>query len=276
MMYAFIVERCADLPVEQCCRVMKVSRSAIYGWSHRQANPTVKMLADAELGELIVKVHDQSRGTYGSPRVTAELRLGLGWQVNRKRVARLMRERGLQGISRRRHPIGCTRRRISDPVGADLVHRQFRPDSPDRLWVPSRSSLRCNANCSTGAIGRHEPNWPAPCSSGSKPSTTRPAATPPSTTSAPSTMKPPNGMIHTPTPSAIRGKLQPGPGNTRLVEIGERVVVRLLRHRHPRCTDGRTRLRHPPPHCSRVRRMSFIRSTRWRLSVGLTSNSWTR
>ena len=74
-----------------------------YDWWHRQANPTAKMLADAELGDLIVKVHDQSRGTYGVPRVTAELRLGLGRVVNRKRVSRLMRERGLQGISRRRH-----------------------------------------------------------------------------------------------------------------------------------------------------------------------------
>lgn len=76
MTYTFIVEHCADLPVERCCRVMKVSTSAFYGWRHRQANPTAKMLADAELGELIGKIHEQSRGTYGSPRVTAELRLG--------------------------------------------------------------------------------------------------------------------------------------------------------------------------------------------------------
>ena len=135
MTYAFILEHCSDLPVEQCCRVMKVSRSAFYEWLHQQANPTARMLADAELGGLIVKVHEQSRGTYGSPRVTAELRLGLGRRVNRKRVARLMRERGLQGISRRRRTIGCTRRRMSDPVSDDLVHRQFRPDRPDRLWV---------------------------------------------------------------------------------------------------------------------------------------------
>jgi hypothetical protein len=95
MTYAFTVERCADLPVEQCCRTMKVSTSGFYDWWHRQANPTAKMLADAELGDLIDKIHDQSRGTYGVPRVTAELRLGLGGTVNRKRVARLMRERGL-------------------------------------------------------------------------------------------------------------------------------------------------------------------------------------
>src|SRR5262245_59400105 len=110
MTYTFIAERCGDLPVERCCRVMKVSTSGFYEWAHRQANPTAKVVADAELADLIEKVHDQSRGTYGSPRVTAELRLGLGRRVNRKRVARLMRERGLQGISRRRRTVGCTRR----------------------------------------------------------------------------------------------------------------------------------------------------------------------
>jgi putative transposase len=135
MTYTFIVECCSDLPVEQCCRVMKVSRSAFFAWRQLQSSPTPRMLADTELGELIVKIHEQSRGTYGSPRVTAELQLGLGRRVNRKRVARLMRERGLQGVSRRRRSVGCTRRRMSDPVSDDLVHRQFRPDRPDRLWV---------------------------------------------------------------------------------------------------------------------------------------------
>jgi putative transposase len=135
MIYAFIVDRCADLPVEQCVRTMKVSRSAFYGWRHRQAHPTARTLADVELGELVVKIHDQSFGTYGIPRVTAELRLGLGRRVNHKRVARLMREHGLQGVTRRRRTTGCTRSRPNDPRAEDLVRRQFRPDGPDRLWV---------------------------------------------------------------------------------------------------------------------------------------------
>ena len=52
------------------------------------------MLDDADLADLIAKIHDQSHGTYGRPRVTAELRLGLGRTVNNKRVARLMRVQG--------------------------------------------------------------------------------------------------------------------------------------------------------------------------------------
>ena len=135
MIYAFIVERCADLPVEQCVRTMKVSRSAFYAWRHAQTHPTPRMLADADLGELIVKIHDQSFGTYGCRRVTAELRLGLGRRVNHKRVERLMRERGLAGVTRRRRTKGCTRSRATDPRSDDLVHRQFRPDRRNRLWV---------------------------------------------------------------------------------------------------------------------------------------------
>lgn len=122
MIYAFIVDRCADLPVEQCLATMKVSRSAFYAWRHAQAYPTPRMLDDADLGDLIVKVH-QSLGTYGSRRVTAELRLGLGRQVNHERVERLMRERGLQGVIRRRRAKGCTR----EPGGRSSP---IRPDGP--------------------------------------------------------------------------------------------------------------------------------------------------
>jgi putative transposase len=82
----------------------------------------------------IDQVHADSHGTYGWPRVHAELTLGLGWTVNRKRVARLMRQAGIQGLYRRQRR-GCT---VRDPTGKpsdDLVNRQFSVDGPDRLWV---------------------------------------------------------------------------------------------------------------------------------------------
>jgi len=134
MMFTFIADDCADLPIDACCRTMKVSRSAFFAWRQRRTNPTPKMVDDIDLAELIVKIHDQSHGTYGAPRVTAELRLGLGRQVNHKRVERLMREHGLQGVTRRRRGKRCTRAERG-PISDDLVHRQFRPDRPDRLWV---------------------------------------------------------------------------------------------------------------------------------------------
>jgi hypothetical protein len=56
MLYTFILDRRADLPVEVCCRTMKVSWSAFHAWRHRQANPTAKMADDADLAELIAKI----------------------------------------------------------------------------------------------------------------------------------------------------------------------------------------------------------------------------
>lgn len=74
MIHAFIAERCSDLPVAACCRVMKVSTSGYY---QRRAEPvTAKELDDACLANTIVDIHRMSRGSYGSPRVRAELRYG--------------------------------------------------------------------------------------------------------------------------------------------------------------------------------------------------------
>ena len=61
MIYVFIADRCADRPVDACCPTMKVSRSALHAWRHVQANPTDKMLADRELGDLVIKIHEQMR-----------------------------------------------------------------------------------------------------------------------------------------------------------------------------------------------------------------------
>jgi putative transposase len=91
------------------------------------------MVADVELTATIREIHAASRGTYGVPRVTAELRLGLGRPVNRKRVARLMASAGLQGLTRRK---GWRRAKPDTVVFADdLVARSFRPAGPDQLWV---------------------------------------------------------------------------------------------------------------------------------------------
>jgi putative transposase len=95
-------------------------------------------LARDEETELLLKhiqdIHTESRGTYGWPRVHAELTLGLGLPVNRKRVARLMRQAGIQGLYRRRRR-GCTVRDPGAQPAGDLVNRQFTVDAPNRLWV---------------------------------------------------------------------------------------------------------------------------------------------
>ena len=82
----------------------------------------------------IKQIHAESRGTYGWPRVHAELTLGLGWSINRKRVARLMRQAGIQGLYRRRRR-GCTVRDPAAEPATDLVNRNFTVDGPNRLWI---------------------------------------------------------------------------------------------------------------------------------------------
>lgn len=108
---------------------MKVSRSGYYEW--RERPPSIRDLEDAYLANTIVDIHRDSRCSYGAPRVHAELRLGLGVRIGRKRVARLLRITGRRGIAhrnkRRRH-------RPAEAVHQDLVQRKFVAAGPDLLW----------------------------------------------------------------------------------------------------------------------------------------------
>ncbi|WP_344586622.1 IS3 family transposase [Actinomadura vinacea] len=86
---------------------------------------------NAELVKMVRAIHEESRFSYGSPRVHAELTLGLGEPINRKRVERLMRQAGIQGIHRRRG----RRNQVNEATEEDLVSRDFAVDAPDLLWV---------------------------------------------------------------------------------------------------------------------------------------------
>jgi putative transposase len=132
-MYPFIrAEKAEQHNVAKACELLEVSRSAFYEWS-KQA-PSRRQLADDELGRRIVEIHQRSRGTYGWPRVHAALRLE-GVHVSRKRVARIMRQRGLIGRCRRR----WTKTTIADPEAkaVDLVKRAFGPGTAelDRIYL---------------------------------------------------------------------------------------------------------------------------------------------
>jgi putative transposase len=112
------------------CRLLGVSPSGYYAWSRRKSSQHAQ--ADAQLLARIQAIYERSRGTYGAPRIHAELR-ACGELVSRKRVARLMREAGLRGASRRR-PITTQRDATSRPA-PDLVNRDFAADGRDQLWV---------------------------------------------------------------------------------------------------------------------------------------------
>ena len=124
-------EHQAEFPIRTMCEVLGVSTSGYYSWLKRK--PSKHAQRDAELSQMIEEVHQFSRGTYGSPRVHAELK-ERGEKVSRKRIARLMREAGLRGVCRRRFPITTTRNDKGRPA-EDLVDRAFEADNPNQLWV---------------------------------------------------------------------------------------------------------------------------------------------
>jgi transposase InsO family protein len=107
--------------------------STFYDWRHRAANPSAHQLRDAELLELIRRIHADSDGVYGSPRIHAMLHRR-GEAVSRKRVERLMRGAGITGVSPARK-VRTTVRNPADPLSDDLVKRKFTAPGPDRLWV---------------------------------------------------------------------------------------------------------------------------------------------
>jgi putative transposase len=117
--------------VATVCRVLGVSASGYYAWQSRPLSARAQ--ADQVLLGQIRVIHKRSRGTYGAPRIHAEL-TAQGVHIGRKRVARLMQVAGVVGVSRRAF-VTTTRRDPAARPAPDLVQRAFTVDGPDRLWV---------------------------------------------------------------------------------------------------------------------------------------------
>lgn len=118
--------------IQRLCEVFAVSRSGYYAWSH--ASGSVRARQEAQLRLKIAAVHQQSRETYGSPRITIELR-AQGERVGRHRVARLMRQAGLRGRQKRRYRVRTTDSRHSHPIAPNRLATLPVPTQPDRVWV---------------------------------------------------------------------------------------------------------------------------------------------
>ena len=131
IVYRFVERERTAFPVTTMCRVLGVSPSGYWAWSNRPLSGRAR--SDAELTTTIRGIHQGSRGTYGVPRVHAELRY-TGTRCSRKRVARLMRAAGLEGVHRRR-AVRTTVRDRDAAAAPDLVNRTFSAAAPDRLWV---------------------------------------------------------------------------------------------------------------------------------------------
>ncbi len=120
------------------CRLLEVSTSGYYAWLKRPVSPRSR--EDAILTDRIRWIYLRSRSTYGAPRVYEELK-DEGVRVGRKRVARLMRTAGMQGVSRRKKVLTTIRKPGARPA-PDLVKRDFTADRPDQLWVADITYIR--------------------------------------------------------------------------------------------------------------------------------------
>jgi transposase InsO family protein len=130
--YRFIDVEKAYSPVRLLCRVLEVSRSAYYAWA--DAEPSSKAVDDATLLVHIKGVHRRSRGTYGRPRVVAELKAE-GHDVGKRRVGRLMAEAGIQGTPKRKFKGSTTDSDHDERIADNLLNRNFTVDSSNAAWV---------------------------------------------------------------------------------------------------------------------------------------------
>jgi putative transposase len=126
-------QKAAGFPVAAACKAAGVTRSAYYDWTASTAQgPSATEREEARLVAEIRRIHARSKGTYGAPRVTAELRRR-GWRANHKRVERLMRTHGIVGYRPRRRR-SLTRPDTTAAPAPDLLGRLFDPDQVDLAW----------------------------------------------------------------------------------------------------------------------------------------------
>jgi transposase InsO family protein len=129
--FDFIASKEVAFPVATMCRVLGVSPSGYYA---RQKRPLPKRVReDARLAAEIAAAHKASRGIYGSPRVHRELK-AKGVPIGKKRVERLMSERGLRGRSKRRF-VRTTDSKHEQPIAPNVLDRKFETNAPNKAWV---------------------------------------------------------------------------------------------------------------------------------------------
>ncbi|MFJ7150590.1 IS3 family transposase [Streptomyces sp. NPDC100445] len=128
----FISLHRADFGVQRICRILGVSRSGYYQWLAGAEAREARRVADDALVAEIREIHAGHRGTYGVRRIHAELR-GFGHTVNRKRVERLMRVNGIQGLHLRRRKRTTVPDRLASPA-PDLVPRDFHATDLNEKW----------------------------------------------------------------------------------------------------------------------------------------------
>jgi putative transposase len=136
--FAAIDAEKAEYEIAKMCRWARVSRSGFYAW-RRRVEPA-RARDDRRLAVKVRESFEQSRRTYGSPRIYRDL-VAQGEHVSRKRVVRLMQEQGL--VARIRRRFKCTTMSDHDqPVAPNLLARRFEADVPNQRWVGDTTELR--------------------------------------------------------------------------------------------------------------------------------------
>lgn len=136
--FQFVADHRDAFGVKRLCRLVQVSRSGFYRWIAAAPARAARETADAGLAEQIRRIHGEWDGTYGSPRITAELNEQQAERgeppVNHKRVERVMRRYGIAGV-RLRKRVRTTIGEPSDRKVADLIKRDFTASAPGRRYV---------------------------------------------------------------------------------------------------------------------------------------------
>jgi putative transposase len=132
MRFQFIEDHRTEFAVQVMCEVLAVSRSGYYAW--RQRRPGSREMANQDLVGEIRTIHQQSRQTYGSPRIYRELRDN-GVKCSENRVARLMRLHNIRAIQSRRFKVVTTDANHADPIAPNLLDQDFTADDVDQIWL---------------------------------------------------------------------------------------------------------------------------------------------
>ena len=124
----------ADYSIEHLWQAFEVSPSGYYDWCRRPEQPCQRQQQDQRLKGQIARLHEQSRQTYGAPRVQMQLR-SQGQRHGRNRIARLMREQGLCGRQKRRYRVQTTDSQHDEPIAPNRLAQAPAPTGPDQLWA---------------------------------------------------------------------------------------------------------------------------------------------
>jgi putative transposase len=132
MRFRFIKDRRADYPVRIMCGVLGVSPAGYYAWRSRPESE--RSSANRDLVDEIKRVHRNTSGRYGSPRIHAELK-AQGHGVSRGRIERLMRHHGIRAITAPTRRVRTTDSRHDFPIAPNLIGRNFTATAPNRMWL---------------------------------------------------------------------------------------------------------------------------------------------